>query len=77
VPAAPHAPLHVVVDRAPAAAFRRGEITDEVLAAAAAATITFVPTDRRVDEAARSGTTVARGPFARAVRDLARAIGPS
>jgi MinD superfamily P-loop ATPase len=77
LPAAPRIALHVVVDRAPMSAFRRGEIQDEVRASAPAATITFVPSDRRVDEAAWAGTTVTRGPLFRAVRDLARAIGSS
>jgi MinD-like ATPase involved in chromosome partitioning or flagellar assembly len=75
LPAAPGIELHVVVDRAPASAFRRGEIHDEVLATAPAASVTFVPTDRRVEDAAWSGSIVGRGPFVRALRELARAIG--
>jgi MinD-like ATPase involved in chromosome partitioning or flagellar assembly len=77
LPAVSGAAVHVVVDRAPASAFRRGEIRDELAATVAAASITFVPTDARLDDAAWSGAVATRGPFARAVRDLALVIGPS
>jgi MinD-like ATPase involved in chromosome partitioning or flagellar assembly len=67
---APRAPLHVVVNRAPKDAFRRGEVIDEIAAAHAVTSVTVVPDDRRVGVAAWAGTPVARGPFTRAVAQL-------
>jgi MinD-like ATPase involved in chromosome partitioning or flagellar assembly len=71
---APHTPVHVVVNRAPKDAFRRGEILDEVRAAFGIASVGFVPADRRVEAAAWAGTVVARGPFARGVRRVAAVV---
>jgi ATPases involved in chromosome partitioning len=75
LPLAPDAELHVVVNRAPASAYRRGEIRTEILGSVRPESLTFVPTDRRVDDAAWSGGVVKRGPFVRAVRELAARLG--
>jgi MinD-like ATPase involved in chromosome partitioning or flagellar assembly len=68
---APGAALIVVVNRAPDARFRRGEMFDEISANLPLVDVGFLPSDRRVGDAAWAGTTVARGPFTRAVADLA------
>jgi len=66
--------LHVVVNRAPKGAFRRGEVVEEVGRSFDIASVTVVPHDRRVERAAWDGATVARGPFTRAVATLATAV---
>lgn len=74
---APEAPTHVVVNRAPGDAFRRGEITDEITRTVPPASLTFLPSDRRVEIAAWEGALARRGPFGRAVTTLAtRLAGP-
>jgi len=75
LPSVGAADLHIVMNRAPGQAFRRGELHDEVVATVRPQSLTFVPTDRRIDEASWSGAVVGRGPFTRALRDLARRIG--
>jgi MinD-like ATPase involved in chromosome partitioning or flagellar assembly len=74
LPYAHEAELHIVVDRAPASAYRRGEIRSEILACVAPRTLVFVPADRRVDDAAWSGAVVRKGPFARSVREVAAGL---
>jgi len=74
LPFAPDAGLHVVVNRAPASAFRRGEIRSEIFGCVRPESLVFVPADRRVEDAAWSGGLVKRGAFARAVRDVAAAV---
>jgi MinD-like ATPase involved in chromosome partitioning or flagellar assembly len=71
LPLATEAELHVVVNRASASAFRRGEIRAEIFASVHPESLTFVPADHRVEDAAWAGALVARGAFARAVRDIA------
>lgn len=68
---APETPVHVVVNRAPADAFRRGELTEEIARTFPPASLSFVPTDRRIEAAAWEGSIVRRGPFARAVAGVA------
>ena len=74
LPYAIDAELHIVVNRAPVSAFRRGEIRTELLMCVQPAALVFVPGDRRVEDAAWSGGLVRRGAFARAVRELANEI---
>jgi MinD-like ATPase involved in chromosome partitioning or flagellar assembly len=74
LPFAPEAELHIVVNRAPSSAFRRGEIQSELLAAVRPQTLVFVPADRRVEDAAWSGELVRRGSFARAIKDVASGL---
>ena len=71
----PVAPLHLVVSRAPGDRFRRGEIVDEVTRTFPASSLTFVPADRRVEDASWEGELVAAGPFVKAVASLAVAFG--
>ncbi len=68
------ASVFVVVNRAPDERFRRGELFDEISESLAVVQVCFVPDDRRVADAAWSGTTVARGRFTRAVAGLADQI---
>jgi MinD superfamily P-loop ATPase len=74
LPLAPEADLHVVVNRAPASAYRRGEIRAEIFGCVRRAAVVFVPADRRVEDAAWSGALVRRGVFARAVREVATGL---
>jgi MinD superfamily P-loop ATPase len=71
LPFATEAELHVIVNRAPASAYRRGEIRAEILGCVQPEALAFIPPDRRVEDAAWAGGLVGRGPFARAVRAVA------
>jgi hypothetical protein len=71
---APGVPVHAAVNFAPKDAFRRGELGDEITRALPVASLTFVPADKRVTAAAWAGTTVARGPFTRAVASIVHAV---
>ncbi|MCU1427265.1 MAG: hypothetical protein JWL83_1265 [Actinomycetia bacterium] len=71
---APRTPVHVVMNRAPNDAFRRGEIVEEITAAFPVTSVSMVPEDRRVVAAAWAGSPVARGAFTRAVVRLERAL---
>ncbi len=68
------AALHIVVNGVPRDPFRREEVADEILRSVAAASLTFVPRDRRVDIAGWAGATVPRGPFTKALRQLVSAV---
>jgi MinD-like ATPase involved in chromosome partitioning or flagellar assembly len=70
---APRTPIHAVVNRAPKHAFARGELVDEVGRAFGVASVTVVPHDRRVEQAAWDGGIVTRGPFVRAIARVAAA----
>jgi len=67
---APETPLVVVVNRAPGASFRRGELFEEIGVSVDAVEIVFVASDTRVPEAAWAGTPVGRGRFTRALDPL-------
>jgi MinD-like ATPase involved in chromosome partitioning or flagellar assembly len=71
---APTTPIVVAVNRAPSAAFRRGELYDEIASSIDVADIAFVGVDPRVVDAAWEGRPVARGRFTRTVSRLARAV---
>jgi MinD-like ATPase involved in chromosome partitioning or flagellar assembly len=71
---APTASFFVVVNRAPGARFRRGELYEEITTSLPNVDVGFVPSDARVVDAAWNGTTVARGGFTRAVDEVARRI---
>jgi MinD-like ATPase involved in chromosome partitioning or flagellar assembly len=71
---APDASLLVVVNRAPDARFRRGELYDEITSSLPLVDVAFVPADRRVADAAWDGTPVGRGPFTRALADIAKQV---
>jgi CO dehydrogenase nickel-insertion accessory protein CooC1 len=71
---APSAAVLVIVNRAPAARFRRGELFDEITNSLPAVKVAFVPPDNRVGDAAWNGATVGRGSFTRAVDDVAQQV---
>jgi CO dehydrogenase nickel-insertion accessory protein CooC1 len=70
----PRASVLVVVNRAPRARFRRGELYAEITTSLPVVDIVFVPADARVGDAAWNGTAVGRGPFTRAVDQIARRV---
>jgi len=71
---APTAHFVVVVNRSPRARFRRGELYEEITNSLPVVDVVFVPSDRRVVDAAWNGTPVSRGAFTRAVAELARQV---
>jgi MinD-like ATPase involved in chromosome partitioning or flagellar assembly len=71
-------PMVVVVNRAPAARFRRGELYEEITASLGVREVVFAPYDTRVRDAAWKGAPVGSSAFTRSVgrvADLA-ATGP-
>jgi hypothetical protein len=64
----------VVLNRAPAARYRRGELLEEITTSLPVGDVAFVPTDRRVGDAAWNGTAVRRGSFTRAIDGIARRV---
>jgi CO dehydrogenase nickel-insertion accessory protein CooC1 len=64
----------VVVNRAPSERFRRGELYAEISGSLPIVDVVFVPVDRRVGDAAWNGTATGRGPFTRAVDQVARHV---
>jgi len=77
LPYATDAQLHVVVNRASPSAFRRGEMQATIFETVRPESLTFLPADRRVEDAAWSGSVVPRGGFMRALDDLATRLIPS
>lgn len=71
---APTASVLVVLNRAPAARYRRGELLEEITTSLPVGDVAFVPTDRRVGDAAWNGTAVRRGSFTRAIDEIARRV---
>jgi MinD-like ATPase involved in chromosome partitioning or flagellar assembly len=72
---APATPIVVVVNRAPSASFRRGELYDEITSSIDVIDVLFVGVDSRVVAAAWEGRTVARGRFTRAVGRVWERVG--
>jgi MinD-like ATPase involved in chromosome partitioning or flagellar assembly len=73
---APRVPVHVALIRAPADRFRRAELTERLTSDLEAASVALLPDDARVERALWDGGLVRRGPFRRAVGDLAAALVP-
>lgn len=71
---APDAAVVAVVNRAPDARFRRGELYEEITASLPHVELVFVPSDARVGDASWNGTPVRRGGFTRAVDEIARIV---
>jgi hypothetical protein len=69
-------PIHVVVNRAPGARYRREEIRAEVSRTVVPSSFTWVPDDRAVDDAAWDGDLPGRGPFRTAMGALAAVTVP-
>ena len=70
------APVHLVLNRAPTDRYRRAELTSEIYRTFTPASLTFVPSDRRVERAAWTGELVPRGPFTTGVAALAQTAVP-
>ena len=64
-------PVHCVFNRIGKSSYQQREVTREFTRSYQAATLSFIPEDRRVFEAAWAGETVPAGPFSRAVALLA------
>jgi MinD-like ATPase involved in chromosome partitioning or flagellar assembly len=71
---APETPVVAVVNRAPPAAFRRGELFDEIASSIDVVDVVFVVPDARVTDAAWAGTLVGRGRFTRALERVATRV---
>ena len=69
-------PIHIVVNHAPGARYRREEIRAEITRTVVPLSFTWVPTDRAVDDAAWDGRLPRRGPFRSAMGELAAAVVP-
>ncbi len=69
-------PIHLVVNRAPGARYRREEIRVEITRTLDPASITWVPADRAVEGAAWDGRLPGRGPFRHAMDELANVVVP-
>jgi MinD-like ATPase involved in chromosome partitioning or flagellar assembly len=64
---APSTPIAVVVNRAPSASFRRGELYDEIMSSVDVVEVGFASLDSHVVNAAWEGRPVTRGKFTRAI----------
>ncbi|HEX2029355.1 MAG TPA: hypothetical protein VHF25_15295, partial [Nitriliruptorales bacterium] len=72
----PAVTLHLVVNHAPPSRFHRAELEEELLRTFAPASLSFLPFDRRVLDAAWDGRPVTAGGWARAVEALAAQVLP-
>lgn len=66
--------LHVVMNHAPRSLYQRGEVVAELVTAFRPASVTWIPTDRRMARHSWDGEVRRRGPFVRAVDSLARRV---
>jgi MinD-like ATPase involved in chromosome partitioning or flagellar assembly len=71
---APHAPLHLAVNKTPPNRFVRAEVEAEICRTYVPASLHFLPHDPAVEAAAWRGELVAAGPFTRSVATLAAAV---
>lgn len=71
---APHRPVHLVFNMAPRSSFKLGELTQELTRTYAPFSLTVVPEDRRVPEAAWDGDLVKNGLFVKGIQELASAL---
>jgi hypothetical protein len=69
-------PLHLVVNRAPSARYRREEIRTEIGRTLVPASFVWVPDDRAVDTAAWDGCLPQRGAFRSSMAELAEVVAP-
>jgi MinD-like ATPase involved in chromosome partitioning or flagellar assembly len=69
-------PVVVVMNRAPSAAFRRGELYDEITSSLDVVDVAFLGVDPRVADAAWAGRPVGKGRFTRAVARVAEVVRP-
>ncbi|MDH5372082.1 MAG: hypothetical protein OEX97_03970 [Acidimicrobiia bacterium] len=67
-------PIHCIFNRSGKSTYQRSEVTREFTRSYQPATLSFVPEDRRVQEAAWAGEMVPDGPFSKAVASLTERI---
>jgi MinD-like ATPase involved in chromosome partitioning or flagellar assembly len=67
-------PTVVAVNRVPRSRFRRGELVEELQQNLPTVDVVLVPHDARVSAGAWSGELVGRGPFTRAIEDVAELV---
>lgn len=67
-------PVHIVINRASKSLYERGEIKQEITRTFAPHSLSYVPEDRRVQEAAWAGECVNAGPFTKALASLASGL---
>lgn len=70
------APLHVVVNKAPKSPYQLRQIEEELRRTFTPASITFVPFDRKVEDAVWAGEAVGSGGFTKAIAEVAATIAP-
>jgi hypothetical protein len=68
--------VHVVVNKAPKSPFQLRQIEEELRRTFAPASITFVPFDRKVDDAAWAGEAVGPGGFTKAIAQVVATVAP-
>lgn len=68
---------HLVINRAPASAFLRAEIEEEIRRTFEPSTLSFLPSDRRLEAFAWRGEVAGKGAFTRAVARLAEVAVPA
>lgn len=73
---APDMPIHVVINKAPKASYVQGELQTELVRSYLPASMTFIPEDRRVGDAAWEGESVATGAFQKGIQELAVSLSP-
>lgn len=73
---APDLPIHVVINKAPKATYVQGELQAELVRSYLPASITFIPEDRRVADAAWEGESVPSGPFQKGILELVASMSP-
>lgn len=73
---APVTPIHVVINQSNRSSYEQGELVRELSRSYSPASVTFLPTDRRVHDAAWSGEWVESGPFWKGVRAMADRVRP-
>jgi hypothetical protein len=67
-------PMIVVVNRAPSARFRRGELYEEITGSLGGLEVVFTPYEGRVSDAAWNGQMLGRTAFTRSVERVADAV---
>ncbi|HWB70757.1 MAG TPA: hypothetical protein VG452_00940 [Egibacteraceae bacterium] len=69
-------PIHLVINRTPPGPFKRDEVERELCRSFLPASLSFLPEDPRVGEAAWAGGLVCRGSFAKAAAGVAGLVVP-
>ena len=74
---APHRPIHLVFNKAPKSTFKLGELVEEVTRTYTPFSLTIIPDDRRVPEAAWDGEVIKSGAFVKGIEEVAASLAPS